>query len=32
MIPVIKDMIFTKELNIMHQMPSDETNNSRDDM
>lgn len=32
MIPVIKDMIFSKELNIMHQMPSDETNNSRDDM
>lgn len=32
MIPVIKDMIFSKELNIMHQMTSDETNNSRDDM
>lgn len=32
MIPVIKNMIFSKELNIMHQMPSDETNNSRDDM
>lgn len=32
MIPVIKDMIFSKELNIMHQMPSDETNNSRDDV
>ena len=32
MIPVIKDMIFSKELNIMHQMPSDEINNSRDDM
>lgn len=32
MIPAIKDMIFSKELNIMHQMPSDETNNSRDDM
>lgn len=32
MIPIIKDMIFSKELNIMHQMPSDETNNSRDDM
>lgn len=32
MIPTIKDLIFTKELNIMHQMPSDETNNSRDDI
>ena len=32
MIPIIKDMIFSKELKIMHQMPSDETNNSRDDM
>lgn len=32
MIPVIKDMIFTKELNIMPKMPSDETNNSKDDM
>lgn len=32
MIATIKDLIFSKELNIMHQMPSDETNNSRDDM
>ena len=32
MIPTIKDLIFSKELNIMPKMPSDETNNSRDDM
>lgn len=31
MIPTIKDMIFTKELNIMLSMPSDNTNDSRDD-
>ena len=32
MIPTIKDLIFSKELNIMPKMPTDETNNSRDDM
>jgi hypothetical protein len=31
-IPTIKDLIFSKELNIMPKMPTDETNNSRDDM
>lgn len=31
MIPTIKDLIFSKELRIMPQMPSDETNNSDDD-
>lgn len=32
MIPTIKDMIFSKELNIMPKMPTDTTNDSRDDM
>lgn len=32
LIPVIKDLIFTKELNIMIQMPSDKTNNSQNDV
>lgn len=32
MIPTIKDLIFSEELNIMPKMPTDETNNSRDDM
>lgn len=32
MIPTIKDLIFTKELNIMSQMLTDTTNNSRDDL
>lgn len=32
MIPTIKELIFSKELNVMRQMPSDETNNARDDM
>ena len=31
MIPTIKDLIFSKELNIMPKMPTDETNNSRDE-
>ena len=30
MIPTIKDLIFSKELRIMPQMPSDDTNNSQD--
>jgi hypothetical protein len=32
MIPTIKDMIFTKELNLMLQMPNDTTNNSTNDV
>lgn len=32
MIPTIKDMIFSKELNIMPKMPTDTTNNSKDDL
>ena len=32
MIPTIKDLIFSKELNIMPKMPTDTTNNSNDDM
>lgn len=32
MIPTIKDMIFSKELNIQPKMPSDTTNNSDDDL
>lgn len=32
MIPTIKDLIFSKELNIMLKMPADTTNNSNDDM
>lgn len=31
MIPTIKDLIFSKELRIMPQMPSDQTNDSEDD-
>ncbi len=32
MIPTIKDLIFSKELNVMPKMPTDTTNNSNDDM
>jgi hypothetical protein len=32
MIPTIKDMIFSKELNLMLQMPNDTTNNSTNDV
>ena len=32
MIPTIKDLIFSKELNIIPKMPTDTTNNSNDDM
>lgn len=32
MIPTIKQMIFERELNIMSQMPSDDTNNSTNDV
>lgn len=32
MIPTIKDMIFSKELNIMLKVPSDDTNNSTNDV
>lgn len=32
MIPTIKNLIFTKELNIQIHMPSDDSNNSRDDL
>lgn len=32
MIPTIKNLIFSKELNVMPKMPTDTTNNSKDDM